>query len=339
MRERLAVCLVREFEELADVERLEPGDAPTADWRLTTADERVADLEVTEDTNEEARKLEGAFGVVWDDEAALRRRHSRREWPDSRLSFVWDVRVFPHGLSDKKRSVEQLAEELVEALVAILTEVEGAGGTPEEMAEKAQERLVEPAAHLESHDWGTEWHEASARGVCFEAFMFEWGRDTGYWYPRSLVVWFSEPPPSFIVRSVSEPDGPDCGMVRTSPGVFDFAVGEYEHMLSTVQRRIDKKTARRQMENAPGLRWLFVVLDENMAADQLDDYFGPASQELDPPERNPYHVLNRLTFDYFDEVWVTGRSFQSRDHIVLRLFKTGDAPQHKVVRRAEVLAG
>ena len=34
MRERLAVCLVREFEELADVERLEPGDAPTADWRF-----------------------------------------------------------------------------------------------------------------------------------------------------------------------------------------------------------------------------------------------------------------------------------------------------------------
>ena len=115
--------------------------------------------------------------------------------------------------------------------------------------------------------------------------------------------------------------------------------GEYEHMLSTVQKCINAKTSKRQMEHAPGLRWLFVVLDDNMAAVQLDDYFGPACEELDPSERNPYHVLDRLTFDYFDEVWITGRAFQTRDHIVLRLFKAGDAPQHQIVRRAEVLAG
>ncbi len=93
------------------------------------------------------------------------------------------------------------------------------------------------------------------------------------------------------------------------------------------------------MEHAPGLKWLFVVLDFNMAAVQLDDYFGPACQELDPSERNPYPVLDALTFDYFDEVWITGRAFQTRDHIVLRLFKTDNAPQHKIVRHADVLAG
>ena len=35
------------------------------------------------------------------------------------------------------------------------------------------------------------------------------------------------------------------------------------------------------MEHAPDLKWLFVVLDDNMAAVQLDDYFGPACEELD----------------------------------------------------------
>ena len=303
------------------------------------ADGRVADMEVIWDTNQAGRKLQRQLGEEHVDQHALRRRRSRKGWPDSRLSFVWDVRVFPHGLSHGGPSVEQLVEELVEALIVVLAEVETAGGEPEQMVEAAQARLVKPREHLDGHDWGTQWRKASANGVRFEKFMLRWGRDTGYWHPRLLVIESHTLPPSVHVRRVARPEESGCGMVRTSPAIYDFATGEYEHMLSTVQRRIDKKTAKRQMENAPGLRWLFVVLDENMAADQLDDYFGPASQELDPSERNPYHVLNRLTFDYFDEVWVTGRSCQSRDHIVLRLFKTGDAPQHKVVRRAEVLAG
>ena len=186
---------------------------------------------------------------------------------------------------------------------------------------------------------GAEWAEASASGADFEEFMLGWGENTGYWYPRLLVIALDTLPPSFLIQGVARPEGSGFGMVRTSAAIYDFAVGEYEHMLSRVQSCIDAKTDKRQMENAPGLKWLFVVLDDNMAAVQLDNYFGPACEELDPSERNPYHVLDTLTFDYFDEVWITGRAFQSRDHIVLRLFKTGDAPQHQIVRRPEVLAG
>ena len=72
-------------------------------------------------------------------------------------------------------------------------------------------------------------------------------------------------------------------MVRTNPSVPDSAWGEYEHFLSTVQGCIKVKTDKRQMENAPGLKWLFVVLAPNMAAGQLDDYFGPAWLEPDAP--------------------------------------------------------
>lgn len=339
VEERLAVRLIRKFEDVVDVERLVPsGSVRTPDWRLTMADGRVADVEVIWDVDGAAQRFEKQLGVVREDENTLRRRHSPREWPDARLTLVWDVRVFLHGLAYEKCWVESLVEELVEALVAVLAGVEAEGGEPAQMVEVAQRRLVEPMEYLDGHDWGTKWAEANARGVDFEKFMLGWGSDTGYWFPRLLVVASDTLPPSFHIRGAARPEGSDCGMVRTSPAIYDFAVGEYEHMLATVQQHIDKKTAKCQMEQAPDLRWLFVVLGDNMAADQLDDYFGPASEELDPSERNPYHVLDTLTFDYFDEVWITGTASQARD-IVLRLFKTGDAPQHKIVRRAEVLAG
>lgn len=325
----MAVHLIRRFEEVAHVERLEPGGAPTADWRLTTADERVADVEVTEDTNENARKFEKVFGVVCDDEATLKRRCKRRPWPDSRLRFMWDVRIHPHGLSDKKLSAEQLAEELVEALKVVLVQVEAAGDELERMKETAQSKLVEPMVHLDSCDWGTAWQEASEQGIDFDDFILGWGKDTGYWYPRSLVVEFQDRPPSVRILRVSLPDTPGGGMVRTSPAVIEFAWGDHEFMLARVQHHIDKKTSKAQMEDAPGLKWLFVVLG-TMAADQLDDHFGP-----DAPTPFPYDLLNRLNFDYFDEVWITGRSSPTGSHIVLRLFK----PQHKVILPGDVLAG
>ena len=59
VEERLAVALIREFEDLDDVERLiPPGHVLTPDWRVTTADGRVADVEVTWDTNEAGRRFE-----------------------------------------------------------------------------------------------------------------------------------------------------------------------------------------------------------------------------------------------------------------------------------------
>ena len=47
VEERLAVRLIPKFEDLDHVERLEPpGSVPTPDWRVTTADGQVADVEV-----------------------------------------------------------------------------------------------------------------------------------------------------------------------------------------------------------------------------------------------------------------------------------------------------
>ena len=289
VEEQLAARLIGEFEHVVNVERLIPlGSVPTPDWRVTTADGRVADVEVIWATNEAARGFESQFYVEKIDETGLRRR-CRKEWPDARLSWVWDVRVYVQAWSVGRK---QTAKKLVTGLIPVLADVEAEGGTPEEMASKAHERLYDPAS------------------------------------PRRVRV--LQPP--------SRPRQTGEGMVQARARSLNPVVGEYEHMLSTVQKCINAKTSKRQMENAPSLRWLFVVLDDNMAAVQLDDYFGPACLELDAAERCPFHVLDKLAFDYFDEVWVTGRSFQSRDHIVLRLFKSRDDPQHKVVPRIDLRA-
>ena len=336
VEERLAIRLIREFEDLGHVERLKPpGSVPTPDWRIEMADERIADVEVIWDTNEAGRRFESQLAEEHPDDDALVRRLSRKEWPDPRLSFVWDVDVNDDDPDDNTRPVK----ELVQALIVALAEVEARGGTPDQMTEAARKRLVDPRDHVDSHDWGTAWQRASDRRVSFDEFLLRWGQETDYWYPQLLVDDHHLLARHVHVLRAAEPAEPKCGMVRTSPVVPDFAVGKYQHMLATVQRRIEEKTAKRQMEHSPSLKWLIVILDDNMSAVQLDDYFGPASEELDPSERNPYHVLDTLMFDYFDEVWITGRAFHTRDHIVLRLFKTGDAPQHKIVRRPEVLAG
>lgn len=336
VEELLAVRLIREFEDLVKVERLEPpGSDPTADWRVTTADGRKADVEVTWDTNQAGRRFESQLADEHVDESALRRRRSHKEWPDSRLSMMWSVRVYDHAPASNRRPLE----ELVAALIDVLVDVEAEGGTQQEMLEAARQRLVDPHEHLGRHDWLSTRRASSTPSAEFDDFMLQWGHHTRYWYPQQLVDCFKAPPRRVHVVRVSEPDTPGSGMVRTSAATPSPAFGEYGHMLDRVQHHIDRKTSRRQMENAPGLKWLFVVLDNNMAAGQLDDYFGPANQELEASERSPYQVLGRLQFDYFDEVWITGRAFQDGSHIVLRLFKSGDAPQHKVISHADVLAG
>ena len=336
VEERLAIRLIREFEDLVHVKRLEPpGNVPTPDWRIEMADERIADVEVIWDTNQAERRFESQLAEEQPDDDALVRRRSPKVWPDPRLSWVWDVEIYDYAPEKNRRP----AKELVEALIEVLVDVETRGRTPQEMVKAVGERLVDPRKHFDSHNWIAAWQRESARGIGFKEFLLRWGQQTAYWCPQLLVDEGEAPPRHVFVWRASEPKGSAGGMVRTNPSVPDSAWGEYEHFLSTVQGCIKVKTDKRQMENAPGLKWLFVVLAPNMAAAQLDDYFGPAWLEPEAPGPSPYHVLDTLTFDYFDELWITGRAFHERAETVLRLFKTGDAPQHKIVRRPEVLAG
>ena len=276
VEERLAIRLIREFEDLANVERLEPpGSVPTPDWRIEMADGRNADVEVVWDTNEAGRKFESQLAEEHPDDDALVRRRSHKEWPDPRLSLVWDAEIHDHDPENNRRP----AKELIEALIEVLVDVEARGETPQEMVQAVRERLVDPRRHFDSHNWVAAWQRESARGIGFEQFLLRWGQQTGYWCPQLLVDEGEATPRHVFVWRVSEPEGSGGGMVRTFPSVPDVAWGEYEHMLAAVRDCIKAKTDRRQMENAPDLRWLFVVLDTNLTAAQLDDYFRPRLAE------------------------------------------------------------
>ena len=138
VEERLAIRLIREFEEVVHVERLEPsGSVPTPDWRVTTADGRVADVEVIWATNEAGRGFKSQFYVEKTDETGRRRRR-RREWPDARLSWMWDVWVYAQAGSVSRK---QTAKKLVRNLIPVLAEVEAEGGTHE-------------ATQTQAHLWG-----------------------------------------------------------------------------------------------------------------------------------------------------------------------------------------
>ena len=164
------------------------------------ADGRVADMEVIWATNEAGRGFESQFYVEKTDETG-RRRRCRREWPDARLSWMWDVRVYAQTGSVRRK---QTAKKLVKDLIPVLAEVEAEGGTPEEMASRAHDKLYDPAS--------------------------------------TCRVRVRRPPR----RSSQAGDG----MVRTSAVTLNPVFGEYGHMLSTVQKCINAKTSKRQMENA-----------------------------------------------------------------------------------------
>ena len=100
----------------------------------------------------------------------------------------------------------------------------------------------------------------------------------------------------------------------------------------------------RQLDDAPGMRWLAVVLDGD-AGIQLKHHYGGESQK--PPPK-----LDGISFDYFDEVWVirptqddwwrsegarVGPSYEPI-FVVLRLSNGGGTQRHYVVPRPETVA-
>jgi len=104
-------------------------------------------------------------------------------------------------------------------------------------------------------------------------------------------------------------------------------------MVSAVQHCIDRKTKKRQMDNAPGLKWLAVSLDGIYAFHLKNLYDGPVSQPPHPP-------LD-ITFDYFDEVWAIARTRIGKDmtesFVVSRISGGGTKQQHHIVSRSETV--
>ena len=296
--EQAAADAISAVVELVEPPEFEPNGRDTApDWRMRMSDDRVADVEVMWFTDEAERSFFGAL---------TERDGSPRAWPDERLSHRWPVLVLDRSPGDNKK--RRPLETLIEELSTTLALVEDCGGTPQQMAKTAQKAIDQPTMFV--------------------------GRPS----PMSLVVTErpglhlynnGQPSQNLRVTGVPELVGPGSGCVETYASALESGSG-YGEMVSAIRSCITKKTSGGQLDAAPNLRWLAVVLD-GIPGFQLSHYFGSESP-MSPPE------LNGITFDYFDAVWAVTRTRIGEDRregfVVLRLSEGGHKQQHHIVSRS-----
>ena len=271
-----AICAVEDVERC---ERLVPsGSAKTPDWRVTMADGRVADVEVTLCTEEAG---------VWFIQS-LSPGGSARRWPDARLSYVWTVVVSDHAPAANRHLP---IGKLMKAVRDVLVSVESQHGSPQRLKDVA----------------------ATALGFDLEVALYSGG--------------------TRFVDVVKVPDhvGSGHGAVCTHSSTSYGGLVDHQRLIPPIQECIDDKASDAQLDNAPGLKWLAVMLEYEPVS-LLNDFFGPGSP-------SPHPSLDGITFDYFDEVWVIAKSHggEGRDqesYTVLRLFKPGDRQQRYIVPRA-----
>ena len=106
---------------------------------------------------------------------------------------------------------------------------------------------------------------------------------------------------------------------------------DYRRLIPSIQECINAKAANAQLDNAPDLKWLAVMLEMEPAS-LLNEFFGPGSP-------SPHPSMDAITFDYFHEVWVVAKSRggdnnTEETYTVLRLFKPGDRQERRIVPRS-----
>ena len=281
--EEAAVEAICKVEQVDDCERLVPdGRVATPDWRLTLGDGRVADVEVTTCPDQAEVELFAA---------ARTKDGSPKEWHSAKLSYRWVVMVDDRdpAFNKNRRPLEKVAE----AAFAILAKVEEVGGRPDQMARHASTLF----------DGGDVFFRSS------EETMILMGSD-------GLQIHDGRRSQRLVVCEPPELVGPGAGSVELHPMSIDSSVGR-QALVSDVQGAIKKKTKKQQMGQAPDLKWLAVIV-EGLAAFQLKDYFGPGSRYYDHVTQQ-HPPLGVITFDYFDEVWISSW----RGPVVLHLSNGG----------------
>ncbi|MXW99872.1 MAG: hypothetical protein F4118_11235 [Acidimicrobiaceae bacterium] len=136
---------------------------------------------------------------------------------------------------------------------------------------------------------------------------------------------------SVDVVKVPQHVGSGRGAVRTYGNAPQGGRVDYRRLIPVIQECINAKAGEAQLDNAPDLRWLAVMLEMEPAS-LLNEFFGPGSP-------SPHPSMDAITFDYFHEVWVVAQSRGGEDnaeetYTVLRLFKPGDSQERHIVPRS-----
>ena len=308
--EQLAVGGIGAVEEMAAPPVYEPDGQSGADWRVWLADGRIADVEVTTRPDSEMNSF---FATLCEKDG------SHRVWPDERLTHYWTVVVMDRSPGTNK--ARRRLRELVVHLGSVLAQVEAAGGAPERLKANAQGALDGSLLIARTSD-------TTITVSDFPGLQIYDGKQSQRLHVSLLPEWV-----------------PKGGSIELVPvgGARGVSLG-YGDLVDVMRDRIDAKTKKRQLDNAPCMKWLAVVLDGD-AGIQLKHHYGGESQK--PPPK-----LDGISFDYFDEVWAIRPTQDDRWRgegarigpsyepifVVLRLSNGGETQRHYVVPRPETVA-
>ena len=235
-------------------------------------------------------------------------------WRDGRLAWDWAVTVIDHdpGLNKGRRGLGNIVDDLA----AVLSNVETASSDPQQMQDHAQAAINGAMLLTVSAD--------SVQGWDFPGLQIEDGKRSQHLYVTALPT----------------PAGGQCGSIEMIPmgGARGISLG-CDDLVGVLRDRIDAKTKKQQLDDAPDMKWLAVVLDGD-AGIQLKHHYGGES-----PKRLP--ELDSIPFGYFDEVWAIRPTQGDRRRskgvcvgptfapifVVLRLSKGDEAPWSYVVPR------
>ena len=132
-----------------------------------------------------------------------------------------------------------------------------------------------------------------------------------------------------------DPAAPAGGEIVTIVSAAEGGVvSEVGELVATLRRCIDKKAAKGQLVGAPGVKRLVVILEDTLAAKQLERAFEWASpDEVSHNETG----LGGVQLPGMDEVWAVAPSFAGEYLCVLRLTGSGSNWACMGLRSSDVL--
>ena len=277
-------------------------------------DGRVVSVEVTSGTPEETRELIGTG--------------HNRTWAAAGLTSRWSVWISDAGEPGRGRRLTSL----IGALEGVLRETEAEGGTDREMIERANERL-DPTRYK---FWDESWlgHRILPRS---RNELERWMRtNCDYWFVQDIIDLCTKGwEPRHVQAYRRDPAGPAGGEIVTIVSAAEGGVvSEVGELVATLRRCIDKKAAKGQLVGAPGVKRLVVILEDTLAAKQLERAFEWAS----PDEVSHNQTgLGGVQLPGMDEVWAVAPSFAGECLFVLRLAGSGSHWACMGLRSSDVL--
>ena len=128
--EKAAIETIRAVTNAASYKHLEPVGGPTPDWQLTLGDGSVAYVEVTACVDAPVQEL---FSMTRNDDG------SAKPFGVGKLAYEWGVAIVDRDPAfNKNRSP---LKKVIKKVVAVLSDVEEIGGTPEQMKHNASVRF------------------------------------------------------------------------------------------------------------------------------------------------------------------------------------------------------